>query len=93
MTSGSTQGYDGVIQDHEYIGTAPNYMILDKEERVRKKAGMKILKLQPADADAFVKAAYDNTWAEVLKSAPDYGPKLRKTMSKTAVPKGTFPWQ
>lgn len=82
-----------VMQDHEYIGTARNYMILDKEERVREKAGMKILKLPPADADAFVKAAYDNTWAEVLKTAPDYGPKLRKTMSKAAVPKGTFPWQ
>jgi TRAP-type transport system periplasmic protein len=81
------------VQEHEYIGTARNYMILDKEEKVREKAGMKILKLPPADADAFVKAAYDNTWAEVLKTAPDYGPKLRKTMAKSAVPKGTFPWQ
>jgi hypothetical protein len=68
-------------------------MILDKEERVREKAGMKILQLQRADADAFVKAAYDQTWAEVLKSAPEYGPRLRKTMAKSAVPKGTFPWQ
>ncbi len=82
-----------IIQDHEYIGTCRNYMILDKEEKVREKAGMKIIKLPPADAEAFVKAAYDNTWAEVLKSAPDYGPKLRKTMAKAAVPKGTFPWQ
>ena len=81
------------IQEHEYIGTARNYMILDKEERVREKAGMKIIKLPPADAEAFVKAAYDNTWAEVVKSAPDYGPKLRKASSKAAVPKGTFPWQ
>jgi TRAP-type C4-dicarboxylate transport system substrate-binding protein len=81
------------IQEHEYIGTCRNYMILDKEERVREKAGMKIIKLPPADAEAFVKAAYDNTWAEVIKSAPDYGPKLRKASSKAAVPKGTFPWQ
>jgi TRAP-type C4-dicarboxylate transport system substrate-binding protein len=81
------------IQEHEYIATARNYMILDKEERVREKAGMKIIKLSPADAEAFVKAAYDNTWAEVVKSAPDYGPKLRKASSKAAVPKGTFPWQ
>jgi TRAP-type C4-dicarboxylate transport system substrate-binding protein len=81
------------IQEHEYIATARNYMILDKEERVREKAGMKIIKLPPADAEAFVKAAYDNTWAEVVKSAPDYGPKLRKATSKAAVPKGTFPWQ
>jgi TRAP-type C4-dicarboxylate transport system substrate-binding protein len=82
-----------VIKDHEYIGTARNYMILDKEERVREKAGMKIIKLSPADADAFVKAAYDVTWAEVIKSAPEYGPKLRKATTRAAVPKGTFPWQ
>lgn len=82
-----------VIQDSEYIGTARNNMILDKEERVREKAGVKIIKLPPADAEAFVKAAYDNTWAEVMKSAPDYGPKLKNASSKAAVPKGTFPWQ
>ncbi len=82
-----------IIQDHEYIGTARNNMILDKEEKVREKAGMKNLKLPPADANAFVHAAYDKTWAEVIKSAPDYGPKLRKTTSKAALPKATFPWQ
>jgi len=82
-----------VIQDYEYIGTMRNYMILEKEERVREKAGMKIIQLPPGEAEKFVKTAYDMTWEEVIKAAPEYGPKLRKAMSKSAIPKGTFPWQ
>jgi TRAP-type C4-dicarboxylate transport system substrate-binding protein len=82
-----------VIQDYEYIGTMRNYMILEKEERVREKAGMKIIQLPPEEAAKFVKTAYDMTWIEIMKAAPEYGPKLRKAMSKAAIPKGTFPWQ
>jgi len=82
-----------VIQEHEYIGTMRNDMILGKEEGVRAKAGMKNLELPPGEAETFYKTAYDYTWAEVLKTATEYGPKLRKAMSKAAIPKGTFPWQ
>ncbi len=82
-----------VIQDHEYIGTMRNYMIVEKEERVREKAGMKNIKLPPEDAEKFFKTAYDATWKEILKAAPEYGPKLKKAMSKEALPKGAFPWQ
>ncbi len=81
------------IQEHEYIGTMRNAMILEKEEKVREKAGMKIIQLPPAEAEKFVKTAYDMTWEQILKAAPEYGPKLRKAMSKEALPKGTFPWQ
>ena len=82
-----------VIQEYEYIGTARNYMILEKEEAVRAKAGMKIIDLPPGEAEKFYKTAYDYTWEEVLKTAKENGPKLRKAMSKAAIPKGTFPWQ
>jgi TRAP-type C4-dicarboxylate transport system substrate-binding protein len=82
-----------VIQEYEYVGSMRNFMILEKEERVREKAGTKIIQLPPAEAEKFVKTAYDMTWEEVIKTAPEYGPKLRKAMSKAAVPKGTFPWQ
>jgi TRAP-type C4-dicarboxylate transport system substrate-binding protein len=81
------------IQEHEYVGSMRNYMILEKEERVREKAGMKTLKLPPGEAEKFVKTAYDMTWEEILKAAPEYGPKLRKAMSRGALPKGAFPWQ
>jgi TRAP-type transport system periplasmic protein len=82
-----------VIQEYEYIGTARNSMILEKEEKVREKAGTKIIQLPPEEAEKFFKTAYDYTWEEVLKSATEYGPKLRKAMSKSALPKGTYPWQ
>jgi hypothetical protein len=68
-------------------------MILEKEEGVRQKAGVKTIQLPPEEAAKFVKTAYDYTWEEVLKSATEYGPKLRKAMSRAALPKGTFPWQ
>jgi len=82
-----------VIQEHEYIGSMRNYMIVEKEEKVREKAGMKNIKLPAEEAEKFVKTAYDMTWEEVIKAAPEYGPKLRKAMSKGALPKGAFPWQ
>jgi TRAP-type C4-dicarboxylate transport system substrate-binding protein len=82
-----------VIQHHEYIGSMRNYMILEKEEEVRQKAGVKTIQLPPEEAAKFVKTAYDYTWEEVIKAAPENGPKLRKVMSKGALPKGTFPWQ
>jgi hypothetical protein len=54
---------------------------------------MKIIQLPPGEAEKFVKTAYDMTWEEVIKAAPEYGPKLKKAMSKSAIPKGAFPWQ
>ena len=82
-----------VIQDVEYIGSMRNEMITEKEDRVRKAAGMKDIVLPPAEAEKFYKLAYDKTWEVVIKNAPEYGPKLRELSSKKALPKGTFPWQ
>jgi TRAP-type C4-dicarboxylate transport system substrate-binding protein len=82
-----------VIQDVEYIGTMRNEMIMDKEDKVRKAAGMKDIVLPPAEAEKFRKLAYDKTWEVVIKNAPENGPKLRELSSKKALPKGTFPWQ
>lgn len=81
------------IQKYEYIGTIRNYKLVEKEERIREKAGMKNIQLPPKDAEKFVHTAYEMTWQEVLKAAPEYGPKLRKAMSRASLPKGAFPWQ
>ncbi len=81
------------IQDVEFIGTMRNVMIMEKEDEVRKKAGMQDLVLSPEEAKKFVKIAYDATWEAVIKNSPEYGPKLRKLSSRSALPKGTFPWQ
>jgi TRAP-type C4-dicarboxylate transport system substrate-binding protein len=81
------------IQDVEFIGTMRNVMIMEKEDEVRKKAGMQDLVLSPEEAKKFVKIAYDATWEAVIKNSPEYGPRLRKLSSRSALPKGTFPWQ
>ena len=80
------------IQYHEYIGSMQGQMIEEKEHRVWEKAGAKIVKLPPEEAEKFIKLAHDSVWEDVIKDAPEYGPKLRRAMSKTAVPKGAFPW-
>ncbi len=85
--------FSEVMQDIEYIGTMRNIMIGEYEDNVRRQAGMEYLKLSPADAETFVKTAYEKTWELVLKKAPEYGPKLQQLSSKQAVPKGKFPWK
>jgi len=82
-----------VVQDVEYIGSMRNEMITEKEDMVRKEAGMKDIVLPPGEAEKFRNLAYDKTWEVVIKNAPENGPKLRELSSKKAIPKGTFPWQ
>jgi len=81
------------MKDFEYIAAMRGIMIEEKEDRVREKAGMKIIRLPPEEAAKYTKLAYDTTWEQILKASPEYYPKLRKAMSKEAIPKGTFPWQ
>jgi len=82
-----------VIKDVEYIGSMRNFMIMEAEDKIRKAAGMQDIVLPPEEANKFVKTAYEATWDIVIKSAPEYGPKLRQLSSKSALPKGAFPWQ
>ena len=82
-----------VVQDVEYIGTMRNELIVRKEARIREAAGMKTIKLPPEEAAKFIKICYDKTWEYVTEAAPEYAPKLRKASSRSALPKGTFPWQ
>lgn len=82
-----------VMKDVEYIGAMRNIMIAEYEDGVRRNAGMQFVKLPPEDAKKLEALAYEKTWAEVIKDAPEDGPKLRKLSSKEALPKGTFPWQ
>jgi len=71
----------------ELIAATRVAALLQKEDQIREKAGMKTVKLVPEDAERFVRLAYDTTWEQVIKSAPEYGPKLRKATTKAALPK------
>lgn len=82
-----------VMQDMEYIATMRNDLLVQKEHRIRAAAGMKTIQLPPKEAAKFVKIAYDTTWDYLIKAAPEYSQQLRKLSSRSALPKGTFPWQ
>ena len=43
---------------------------------------MTIVKLLPQEGEKFYKLAYDTTWEQIIKTAPEYGPKLRKASTK-----------
>jgi TRAP-type C4-dicarboxylate transport system substrate-binding protein len=81
-----------VMEDMEYIATMRNTLIVEKEDRIRKKAGMKTIQLPPGEAEKFRAICYEKTWELVIKNAPEYAPKLRQLSSKKALPKGAFPW-
>ncbi|HOP86705.1 MAG TPA: TRAP transporter substrate-binding protein DctP [Syntrophorhabdaceae bacterium] len=81
-----------VMQDMEYIGTMRAMQIVSYEDNVRKKAGMEYIQLPPKVAADLIRIAQEETWKAVIAGAPEYGPKLKQLSSKSALPKGSFPW-
>ena len=81
------------MKEMEYIATMRTVMLMEKEDSVRRKAGMEFIQLPPEEAKKFSQIVIDKTWEYVIQSAPEYGPKLQKVSSKKALPKGAFPWQ
>ncbi len=81
------------MEEMEYIATMRQFMIVEKEDNVRKKAGMEFIQLPPEEAQKLLKIIYDETWKFMIQTAPEYGPKLQKATSKKALPRGAFPWQ
>ncbi len=74
------------MKEYEQIATDRMFKIkIAEEDKVREKAGMKTIKLLPEEAEKFIKIAYDSTWEQIIKAAPEYGPKLRKASSKAAL--------
>jgi TRAP-type C4-dicarboxylate transport system substrate-binding protein len=82
-----------IMKDMEYVATMRQFMIMDKEDNTRRKAGMEYIQLPPAEAKKLLEIINEKTWEFVLQTAPEYAPKLRKACSKKALRKGTFPWQ
>ena len=56
---------------------------INKTEMERqKKAGIETISFEGAEADAYLKQAYETGWAEFIKTNPEEGPKLQKLLSK-----------
>ena len=70
------------MKEHELIADKQAINTMAEEWKKMEKAGMKILKLLPEEGEKFYKLAYDTTWEQIIKTAPEYGPKLRKATMK-----------
>lgn len=57
---------------------------LDENEKAKKLQadnGIKVVTLTDADAAKYLKIAYNSSWEEIMKIAPENGPRLRQLMS------------
>jgi TRAP-type C4-dicarboxylate transport system substrate-binding protein len=81
-----------VMIDMEYVGTLRMMLVEEKEDTVRKAAGMQFVHLPPGEAEKYGNLAYEKTWGFALEKAPENGPKLKELTSRKALPKGSFPW-
>jgi TRAP-type C4-dicarboxylate transport system substrate-binding protein len=54
----------------------------EKDIARQKAAGIQVIAFKGADADAWLKKAYDAGWAGVIKQSPQHGPKLRQFFAK-----------
>ncbi|MGQ9508579.1 MAG: TRAP transporter substrate-binding protein DctP [Thermodesulfobacteriota bacterium] len=53
----------------------------EKELKAMQTKGMKLIKFTPEDTKWYIELAYKAGWDEVLKKAPELGPKLKKLLS------------
>ncbi|MGE0802857.1 MAG: TRAP transporter substrate-binding protein DctP [Lautropia sp.] len=51
------------------------------EIKKQQDAGIQVVKLDDAQAKAFLKSAYDSAWDGIVKVSPTHGPKLRTLMA------------
>jgi TRAP-type transport system periplasmic protein len=54
----------------------------NQERPLLLKAGIQVITLPPAEKERFIKVAYDAGWADVIQKSPQYGPELKKLLSK-----------
>jgi TRAP-type transport system periplasmic protein len=52
-----------------------------KAKKMQADAGIKVVTFTGADAEKYLKTAYDSGWAEIMKLTPEHGPQLRKLLS------------
>jgi TRAP-type C4-dicarboxylate transport system substrate-binding protein len=70
------------FKDLEYIASDNLLKKIDAEWRIAQKSGMRRIELPSADAKKYQTIAIEETWKEVLKDAPKYGPEMKKLCVK-----------
>jgi len=53
----------------------------EKAKKLQADNGIKVVTLTGVDAEKYLKIAYDSSWDEIMKIAPENGPRLRQLMS------------
>jgi TRAP-type C4-dicarboxylate transport system substrate-binding protein len=86
--------WDGLRADQRSFLTRMSEEVLEKElnskmadadiaaGRALVDGGMKVIKLDGATAEQYLKIAYDSQWEEIVKVTPDNAKKLRQMLSK-----------
>ncbi len=53
----------------------------EKAKKLQADANIQVITFTGADAEKYVKTAYDSAWKEVIEASPEHGPKLRELLS------------
>lgn len=70
------------VEIFEGVDTVRILQRKDKAWEEMQAQGVSEISLPPDEAQEYIKAAYDATWDEIIKEGPEYGPKLKKLISK-----------
>ena len=73
---------DAAQREHEVKWTAALTQVAEKEYKKLQGLGMEVIKFSPPDTKWYLDTAYKAHWDEVIKNAPELGPKLRRLISK-----------
>jgi TRAP-type C4-dicarboxylate transport system substrate-binding protein len=71
-------------QAGEWVETWLDKFELDEDQKARDlqaKNGIQVVTLAPKEAQEYLRIAYDAGWDEIMKIAPEHGPRLRELMS------------
>jgi TRAP-type C4-dicarboxylate transport system substrate-binding protein len=53
----------------------------EKAKKLQADNGIKVVSLSAADAEEYLRIAYETGWQEIMKIAPEHGPRLRELLS------------
>lgn len=73
-----------LVKAAEWVeGINSEYVKENQDEAAKQaKAGIKVIKFEGKDAEAYRAKAYDAAWDGMIKQSPEHGPKLKALLSK-----------
>jgi len=71
-----------LMKEEEHVVIERDRANAKKERQLLKQAGMEFVEFSPEDTKKYIELADSSGWEGLLKKAGEYGPKLRKTLSK-----------